>query len=110
MVGRTIDRPAAVMAAAALALVALAFAAGCSGAAATQEQERFSVSDDACRTSVIVDVETGVQYICVRVYGNGVSVTPLLDQWGFPLLAEGHQRGYRVEPSQDVDERGMGDE
>lgn len=103
MVGRTIDRPAAVMAAAALALVALAFAAGCSGAAATQEQERFSVSDDACRTSVIVDVETGVQYLCVRVC-NGVSVTPLLDQWGFPLLAEGHQRGARVEPSRDVDD------
>lgn len=101
---RAIERLAAVAAAATLALLALAFAAGCSGAAATQEHGRFSVSDDACSTSVIVDAETGVQYLCVRVC-YGVSVTPLLDQWGFPLLAEGHQRGYRVEPSQDVDDR-----
>lgn len=109
---RTIDRFYLGVAVVTVALIFVAFAAGCSGATSTQEQKqrRFEYSDDACSAIVIVDTETGVQYLCVRVYGNGVSVTPLLDQWGFPLLAEGHQRGYRVEPSQDVDERGTDDE
>ena len=93
-----------------VALIFVAFAAGCSGATEEHGQERFSVSDDACSTSVIVDAETGVQYLCVRVYGNSVSVTPLLDKWGFPMLADGYQRGYRVEPSNDVDEKELMDD
>lgn len=106
---RTIDRFYLGVAVVTVALIFVAFAAGCSGATEEHEHGRFSVSDDACRTSVIVDTETGVQYLCVRVC-NGVSVTPLLDKWGFPLLADGHQRGYRVEPSRDVDEREEADE
>ena len=108
---RTVDRFAVGMAAATVALIFVALAAGCSGATEEHGQERFGVSDDACSTSVIVDVETGVQYLCVRVYDNSVSVTPLIDQWGFPLLADGHQRGPTVGQSMDVDEKGMvGDE
>lgn len=93
-------------------LLAAAVMTACSADTGTDSHvpKRFEYSDDACSAIVIVDAETGVQYLCVRVYGNGVSVTPLLDQWGFPLLAEGHQRGYRVEPSQDVDEKGMVDD
>ena len=104
---RTIDRFYLGVAVLTVALIFVAFAAGCSGATEEHGQERFSVSDDACSAIVIVDTETGVQYLCVRVYGNSVSVTPLIDKWGFPLLAEGHERGYRVEPSNDVDEKGM---
>lgn len=100
MVGRTIDRLAAVMAAATLALVALAFAAGCSGAAGQGRIEH----DGASVVEVLTDTETGVQYLAWRSSGAG-GITPLLDQWGFPLLAEGHQRGARVEPSMDVDDR-----
>lgn len=102
---RTVDRPAAVMAAATLALLALAFAAGCSGAAGQGRIEH----DGASVVEVLTDTETGVQYLAWRSSGAG-GVTPLLDQWGFPLLADGHQRGCRVEPSNDVDERGTDDE
>ena len=108
-----VDRFAIAVAAAMVALVALAFAAGCStGDAQEQEQKqrRFEYSDDACSAIVIVDTETGVQYLCVRVYGNSVSVTPLIDKWGFPLLADGYERGYRVEPSNDVDSKELVDD
>lgn len=109
---RVVDRFAIAVVAAMVALVALAFAAGCSAWDAReqrQEQGRFDY-DEGYNTSVIVDTETGVQYLCVRLYGNSVSVTPLIDKWGFPLLAEGHQRGARVEPSQDVDRRELVDD
>lgn len=106
-----VDRFTIAVAAAMVALVALAFAAGCStGDAQEQKQSRFEYSDDACSAIVIVDTETGVQYLCVRVYGNSVSVTPLLDKWGFPLLADGYQRGARVEPSNDVDSKELVDD
>lgn len=103
---RAIDRFVAVVAAAMLALLALAFAAGCSAGAA--EPGRIE-HDGASVVEVLTDTETGVQYLAWRSSGAG-GITPLLDQWGFPLLAEGHQRGYRVEPSNDVDEKGMVDD
>lgn len=102
---RTVDRFAVGIAAATLALLALAFVAGCSGAA---EPERIE-HDGASVVEVLTDTETGVQYLAWRSSGAG-GITPLLDQWGFPLLAEGHQRGYRVGPSMDVDERGAVDD
>lgn len=107
-----VDRFAIAVAAAMVALVALAFAAGCStGDAQEQGQKlgRFDY-DEGYSDSLIVDTETGVQYLCVRLYGNSVSVTPLLDQWGFPLLADGYQRGARVEPSNDVDSKELMDD
>lgn len=98
--GRAIGRLAACMAAATLALLALAFAAGCSGAAGQGRIEH----DGASVVEVLTDTETGVQYLAWRSSGAG-GITPLLDQWGFPLLAEGHQRGATVGQSMDVDER-----
>lgn len=102
---RTVDRFMAGMAAATLALLALAFAAGCSGAAGPERIEH----DGASVVEVLTDTETGVQYLAWRSSGAG-GITPLLDQWGFPLLADGHQRGARVEPSRDVDDRGEANE
>ena len=102
MTGRTIDRLAAVIAAATLALLALAFAAGCSGA---EGQGRIE-HDGASVVEVLTDTETGVQYLAWRSSGAG-GITPLLDQWGFPLLADGHQRGPTVGQSMDVDEKGV---
>ena len=92
-------------------LLAAAVMTACSADTGTDSHvpKRFEYSDDACSASVIVDTETGVQYLCVRVC-YGVSVTPLLDQWGFPLLAEGYQRGARVGQSQDVDSKELVDD
>lgn len=103
---RTVDRFMAGMAAATLALVALAFAAGCDGAAGPERIEH----DGASVVEVLTDTETGVQYLAWRSSGAG-GITPLLDQWGFPLLADGHQRGPTVGQSMDVDDKElMGDE
>ena len=92
-------------------LLAVAVMTACSADTGTDSHvpKRFEYSDDACSASVIVDTETGVQYLCVRVC-YGVSVTPLLDKWGFPLLAEGYQRDARVEPSNDIDEKELVDD
>lgn len=93
-------------------LLAAAVMTACSADTGTDSHvpKRFEYSDDACSAIVIVDAETGVQYLCVRVYGNSVSVTPLLDKWGFPLLADGYQRGARVGQSQDVDSKELVDD
>lgn len=108
-----VDRFAIAVAAAMVALDVLAFAAGCSAGGWKQERGqklgRFDY-DEGYSDSLIVDTETGVQYLCVRLYGNSVSVTPLLDQWGFPLLADGYQRGARVEPSNDADSKELVDD
>lgn len=93
---RTTDRLAACMAAATLALSLC----GCAGAAGQGRIEH----DGASVVEVLTDTETGVQYLAWRSSGAG-GITPLLDQWGFPLLAEGHQRGPTVGQSMDVDEK-----
>lgn len=42
-----------------------------------------------CReASVIVDTETGVNYLFV-VYGNGAGLTPLIDENGKPIVTHG---------------------
>lgn len=98
---RTVDRFVVGAAAVMLVLLALAFAAGCSAGAA--EQGRIE-HDGASVVEVLTDTETGVQYLAWRSSGAG-GITPLLDQWGFPLLADGHQRGPTVGQSMDVDEK-----
>lgn len=100
---RTVDRFAAGAAVAMLALLALAFAAGCSAGAAGPERIEH---DGASVVEVLTDTETGVQYLAWRSSGAG-GITPLLDQWGFPLLADGHRRGPTVGQSMDVDEKGV---
>lgn len=91
-------------------LLAAAVMTACSADTDSHVSERFDANDAAISTSVVTDSQTGVQYLCVRLYDNSVSVTPLLDKWGFPLLAEGHERGARVEPSNDVDGKELVDD
>lgn len=79
------------------AAVALALAVAVGGCAGRTERFEGSVG----RVTTLTDTETGVQYIVVRT-GDSVAVTPLLDRWGFPLLADGYQRGPTVGPSEDV--------
>lgn len=81
------------VAGAAVALALAVAAGGCAG--------RTGRFEGSVRATTLTDTETGVQYVVVTT-GDSVAVTPRLDQWGFPLLAEGHQRGPTVGPSEDV--------
>ena len=52
------------------------------------ENKTFSeinVSDICREADVIVDTETGVNYLFV-VYGNGAGLTPLIDENGRPIV------------------------
>ena len=58
--------------------------------AMSKELKRFVWRDKEmkglCReASVIVDSETGVNYLFV-VYGNGAGLTPLIDEYGKPIV------------------------
>lgn len=39
-------------------------------------------------TQIIVDKETGVNYLIVKI-GYGIGITPLLDKNGKPIISEG---------------------
>lgn len=90
-----------------LLLLVGAFLASCK-AEAEQPQRFDTVSaegyGDGVLIKVMTDTETGVQYLTWN-RGKAGGVTPLLDQWGFPLLAEGYDRGHTmVGPSKDIGE------
>lgn len=53
-------------------------------------------------TYVIVDHEEGCQYLVAKDNDGNMTMTLLVDKYGYPLLAAGYERGTRVEMSQDV--------
>lgn len=54
-------------------------------------------------TTVIVDMETGCQYIFAKQAELG-GLELLVDQYGYPLLADGYERGSVTVLSQDYGE------
>lgn len=64
---------------------------------------RFELPD-GLGVAVVTDRQTGCQYLCYA-QGWGSSrvggITLLVDEYGYPLLAEGHERGPKVGMSQD---------
>lgn len=90
-----------------LLLLVGAFLASCSANA--MQPQRFDTGGverhgNGILVQVVTDTETGVQYLTWN-RGRAGGITPLLDQWGFPLLAEGYDRGHTmVGPSKDIGE------
>lgn len=65
-------------------------------------KDRFKIKDKEgldlfTSTRIIVDTETGVNYLLAS-YGNGCGLTPLLDAEGKPLISKiesGNKDGYQ---------------
>ena len=96
MLYRVVDGPVGTVCFAILVTAVIAFAVfgvlcaveGCSEGELVPSSDRFDSHGAACH--VIVDRETGVQYL--YAYRNGgVGMTVLVDADGKPLLAEGYE-------------------
>ena len=90
-----------------LVIVSLAtfVACGCSTTevAEAELEERFVEALDTGHLIVITDRKTGCQYLYYKGYKQG-GFTQLTDQYGYPLLADGYERGSVTVLSQDYGE------
>lgn len=77
-----------------LVALAIALVCGCGRQEDVNARMRLEqVGDDSVLmdTYVLVDTETGCQYLIVDTSSSEV-VTLLVDKYGYPLLADGHSR------------------
>ncbi|WP_414055268.1 DUF6440 family protein [Macrococcus equi] len=57
----------------------------------TNHKDGSDKSSKMLSTYIIVDEETGVQYLCAAM-GYGAGLTPIIDASGKPVLAEGYPK------------------
>lgn len=85
--------------------IAAFVACGCSTTevAEAEVDERFVEEYETNHLIVITDRKTGCQYLYYKDYKQG-GFTQLTDQYGYPLLADGYERGSVTVLSQDYGE------